>query len=92
MATRKDYEDEMGEGYSKPEKMIAGVRKVGKQAFGEDEASYEEDFDTLVTKDEIKAKIEECQAQYKKARSDDEKMSLLRKKTKLQAKLAELKE
>ncbi len=52
--------------------------------------SYEDDFDSMVTKDELSAKLDELKKAYKKARSDDEKMSILKKQTEVRAKMAEL--
>lgn len=90
MATREDFEEEMGETYSRPKKMIEGVRKAGKKAFGEEEKSYEADFDDAVTESSIQAKLDELKQAYKKSRNEDEKLKILRAENKLKVKLAEL--
>ena len=90
MATRKDFAEEMGESYSNPEKMIEGVRKAGKKAFGTEEPSYEEEFDTAVDRSSLEAKLEELKQSYKKLKREQEKMDNLREQTRVRAKLTEL--
>jgi len=96
MPTRKDYAEEMGEEYSRPEKAIEAVRSAGKAVFEEEEEdeedSYEEDFDSAVVRDELESKIEELKKEYKKLRSDEDKMTNLSRQNKLRARLSQLKE
>ena len=52
--------------------------------------TYEDDFDSLITRDELKDKLQELKKAYKKARSDGDKMSILKKQTEIRAKLEEM--
>ena len=78
--------------------MISSRRKKidDMSGFGEEpkqakEASYEEDFDDMASIADMEAEVKALERQYKGA-SKSEKMDILKKKTKLKAKIQMLKE
>ena len=75
---RQKIDEESGFGSNKPKKM------KGK--------SYEEDFDDMVSVSELESKLDQLKLDYKKARSEDEKMKILKKQTEVRAKLQMAKE